>query len=1178
RKKTFLGSQTVLGNLSIGSEAIVDAQTHTISVAGNWAHLGTSQFIHDGSVYFTGAGSQLVTMLPSLGKFNILRVEKSLGTVLTLNTDIAVQRHIYFLENGGNLDLENHTLTFGGDFYIRKGCDFDWTTGAKLIANGATEDQLIRNYNPATTYPTFEFTGGGIKRLYENPFYFEGNIKIDNATLRGEHFDHYIKGNFVNTGGTFQHSRILYFNGLDQEIDAATFNNVYFTGVGTKRLKGNIIVGGSVTIDTSAVLDVSPDGGTTSYDITIDAHWNNNLFNEDSTKTGIFIPRKGSVIFSGNHSNIYTGDSIKADHTGRNGKQFYNLTINNRDNNTWTRLYPSYGAAADIRVANDVRVLNNFTLEQGLFYTYWNKMYVGGSFENQGGNFQMNTHYTTYPELYFEGNSSGSYSLDPGEIHLFRRVEFLGTGEYKMKRDWNIDRSFTYPNLVVSAGKLVLNHNALSVMSTVTGDITIGASGEMIIDSLAELKIPQTRTLTNNGTFRIVGTASGPAVMRCHTSGANRYYFYKQYGGTTHAKYYSIENTDGYGMDFLGGAIDEVNNFTDGQFSGGRLINDASAYITLRNGAISIPNNHTLKNVLFYSGAHKNIIRETNTGAGIITFENASGPVSGVAHEVDPDNKVEWTYPGAKYWTGLAADDNWNSAKNWSDSLVPDENSQVYLDNSKVTGSYIVNIQADALAKYLNITATETTLNLNGAKLNVNNNIQIGAGNTLTQTTPTDTIFVGGSWSNSGTFNPNSSVVVFTPTNGTYSLSPRAGDTFNHLVVRGANGTLTLATDIEVTGHIKCESGVLYGANRTLKVSGNWSAGFDIFDGGTGTVLFSGNDGVAQTIDGGTFNHVTFEGSSEKQARSTLKINGDVRINIGAVFNGGKESIRAGRYWYNYAGASGFMQSGIGTVIFDGTGTKFIGDYYGNPINTKRTVFNNLSFVGAGTKYIADSITIKGNLKNNIGSNVYVGSAGATATAITGTSGGTFSMDGGVMYLLGINSFPQNFGSYNLTNSTVEYRGSTAQTVAAGSQIHYHNLNLRTLTTPDSTATGLMKKTVTDDLHVENQVYVINQHAGYDKPTQLVMNDHDMYLGNSLVIQDSVNVSINQIDWGTGTFYHTGAGLTLNANVKEFNNFIKKGTGAINLSNTIKVHGYMTFEDNTNLNMRDYAIVCDGED
>ncbi|MDY0392795.1 MAG: T9SS type A sorting domain-containing protein [Candidatus Bipolaricaulis sp.] len=123
-----------------------------------------------------------------------------------------------------------------------------------------------------------------------------------------------------------------------------------------------------------------------------------------------------------------------------------------------------------------------------------------------------------------------------------------------------------------------------------------------------------------------------------------------------------------------------------------------------------------------------------------------------------------------------------------------------------------------------------------------------------------------------------------------------------------------------------------------------------------------------------------------------------------------------------------------------------------------------------------------------------------------------------------------------------------------------------------------MRKTVTDDLYVKNQVYVINQHAGYDKPTQLVMNNHDMYLENSLVIQDSVNDPINQIDWGIGTFYHTGAGLTLNANVKEFNNFIKQGTGAIILSNTIKVHGIMTFEDNTNLNMRDYAIVCDGED
>ena len=578
-------------------------------------------------------------------------------------------------------------------------------------------------------------------------------------------------------------------------------------------------------------------------------------------------------------------------------------------------------------------------------------------------------------------------------------------------------------------------------MNTTYGDIEIGAGGEMIIDSLAELKIPENRTFNNYGTFKIVGTATGPAVMRCHTAGSNRYFYYKQHSGVTHAKYYSVENTQGYGMEFLGGSIDATNNFTYGQFSGGRFVAGASAYLTLREGVVTIPANLTLNDVLFYTGPEKNIIREINTGAGVLTFENASGPLSGQAYEVDPDNKVDWTYPGAKYWTGLAGDSNWSTAGNWSDNAVPDENSQVFIDNTTVSGAYTVNITTDAVTKYLTISASSTTLVLNGAELDIKRNIQIGAGNTLTQTTATDTVFVGGSWSNSGTFNPNTSVVVFMPVNGTYTLSPKTGDTFHHLVVLGTNGTLTLGADVEVTGHIKCEDGVFYCANRTLEVSGNWSAGFDNFDGGTGTVLFSRNDGVAQTIEGGTFNHVTFDGSSEKQALSTLFIEGDIRINSGSKFNGGTQFIYARRYWYNYAGETGFEQTGGGTVIFDGTGTKYIGQYAAIP-NTKRTIFNHLSLTGSRTKYITDSIVINGNFSNISGSNLYVGYAGSVATTITGTAGGSFSMDGGVMYLLGENSFPQGFASYSITGGTVEYRGRIDQTIAAGSEIDYYKIKL----------------------------------------------------------------------------------------------------------------------------------------
>jgi len=1168
-EKILQGNQTIQGDVNIGNGVTINSYNYNYTVGGNWTNLSDGQFLPTtGTVTFNGTFDQTISIQNGNGSyFYNLTINKTSGTALIANSNLGVHNNFTFVQNQGDFNLNGNTLTVGGNWVIQPGCEFIWSAGAKIIFNNNSGGQLIRNYRPLTTYPTMEFTGSGVKRFYDNPLYIEGDIILNGATLTGEWWDHYLKGNLINNSGTFQHYRTLYLNGNNQYIGSGQFQNIYATGNGTKYLTAHWDLLGSLTIDTSAVVDVSPDNGATVYNITIEEHWYNNLFNANRTKTGQFIPRTGTVTFIGNWSNIYTGDSIGNDHVGRPGKQFYNLVVNNRDNQTWTRLYPiSDPVTPSVKTyANDLRVLNNFTLENGIFYLYWNKMYVGGSFKNLYGNFQMNIHYSGYPKLYLEGNT-GPYDFNPGDNHLLRYMEFIGNGEYILKNQMIVDNSETSPNLVFTGGIFRLAQNVLQLNNTTRGDVIIGIGATLYVDSLSELRIPNTRTLTNNGTFKLVGTPTGIATLRSTSGNFN----FVQNSGTTHAKYYNIENTSGKGMRFVGGTIDATENFSDGRFMAGAG-GAGTAYLSILSGA-TFNSDRTITNVTFNSGPVYNVYRDAGTGSGIFTFHNAGGSLAGATYEYDPGNVVNWTNEAAKYWTGLGGNSQWTTAANWSDNQVPTINDNVYLDNTYVVGAYSVNIQANATCKSLNLKASATTLSINNGKLTILNDLTILTGNTLTQVNSADSIILGGSFTNAGTFNPGTSVVKFNPVVGNHTIVTKATDTFYELIIDGTGGSVVLGSNIIVTGHIKILNAELNASNKTMNIRGNWTASNTAFNASTSIVRFERNDGTPQYIDGGRFYDILFAGSSEKIAQSTLFIDRDLTINAGARFNGGTQTIYVTRHWYNYEGNNGFTQTGGGKVVFNAVGvTSYIGNY-NSPTSTKETTFNHLSFEGIATRYIANNLTINGNLFNVSGSNLYVGAVGFASTQIIGTAGCSFNMDGGILYLLGTESFPKNFGGYNISGGTVEYRGPIDQIITGGVNIQYFNLYFRNTT--NGSPNPKRVKTANGDLYVNGSVYIYNQNGGYDGPCQLNMNNYDLYLIGGLSFENPIDSAVYQINWGTGTLYHNGGNFAPGSNVTLFNNLVKAGTGVLTQYNNYTLTGNMHLDDGINLNMQTYKITC----
>ncbi|MBE9468315.1 MAG: hypothetical protein IMY72_08350 [Bacteroidetes bacterium] len=1146
--KSIHGNLYISSNVTINNGVIVNADNRYIEVVGNWDNGSTGTFTQSsGRVTFNGSGHQTIfVQSDNNSAFNQLYIDKSADTLQALS-DFVVNQHFRFTENKGDFDLGSNTLSIGGDWYIYNGCEFLHNADAKIIFNGNTEEQLIRNYNANTDYCTLEFIGSGVKRLYEQPFDINGDFIMNNATVAAEWFEISVSGDWTNTGGSFSHYRAVVFDGADQTIDGSTFHDVTISGTETKKLNGNLSLNGWLKIDTIATLDASPDGGTTSYNISVEEQWYNNEWNYDSTKTGAFIPRKGCVTFVGGYSNIYTGDSIDADGNGRTGKQFYDLEINNSDINISTILYPIRDINNIKTDGNDLRVLHDFIIDNGIFYTYWNDVYVGGDFRNTGGNFNQNTYYTKNSKLTLEGASgSETFDFDAGDYYTIRQTNINGGGEYQLVNNLTLSGNNDLTKFVVDSGTFNLNHHELNMDSN-TGDVTINSNGTLFIDSSAVLRIYNGRTLTNNGgNLKIIGTEDYPATV----SSMSGNYNFVQNSGTLFAKNCLITSTQGNGVDIQGGSIDGTYNFSETTFSDGI----GTAYLTM--SGINFSDN-TVTNVVFNNGTTYNV--QKTSGTGTIIFENSSGTLSGENYDnddSDPGTLIAWTYPGAKFWVGTSGGgdgSSWEDANNWSGSTVPNDTANVHLDHTTVAGSYRVDIDAqNAITRRLTIDgggAIPISLVLNGKELTVGNNITIGVGDTLTQTLSTDTIRVAGGWANQGTFNEGTATVIFNPGTGSYAISTNGlADPFYDLIIDANNGIVGISTNIiAITDSISINSGIFAATNKDIHINGDWALNGGIFDGGTATVIFEKTGSTVQKIQGGTFYNFKTRNSATKELSQNISVTHDLEIELGSVLDGKTYFIFMGHDWDNYEGASGFTQTGAGTVVFNGTGTSRIGDV-GLP-----TTFNNLIAQGAGTKYIYNDLTINGDLTNQLGSNLYIE---PTASINGSGADNTLIMTGGILYLRGTNNFPTGFENISLTGGYVDYYSDDDQAIYPTT---YYNLRLRRVH-EDS----LNTKTLTDDIYVKGSLSV------YDDDTELSVDNHQIILtGNLSMATDGL-----KINWGTGILIHDGENWNIDVDLKGFNNVIKKGSAWVTMYNNLDITGNVTFYDETNLNMQQFALDC----
>ncbi|MCF6360599.1 MAG: T9SS type A sorting domain-containing protein [Cyclobacteriaceae bacterium] len=1114
--KSMLGNQFVSGDVTINNGVTVEAGIYSIDMTGgHWVNGGTGAFNQStGSVLFSSTSTgQNITANPN-NIFGDLDIDNNTRTV-NAQTDIIVSRDFDLVQNTGDFNLQGFTLFVGRHFNNRTGTSFSFTLPAATVHFNGNTGQNIRNYI-AGIYPNLTFSGLGEKRFFDNGLDINGDVTITNTTLDAANLSHTVAGDW-NNGGSFQHTQAITFDGDDQNISASTFHDTFFSGTGIKTLTGNITLNGRLQINDGVTLDV----GASSFKITVEESWTN-------SGTGVFLPQNGLVEFSGGYSQMFTG----AVGFPSAGKQFWDVLINT--NTSRTEL------DGDLIIENDFAINAGAELEMDAF-----DMYVAANFINNG-TFDFNSNNS---RLTFNGGA-GVYTINPGGAN-FRHitVDANASSEYQLQSNLNFSTGIGGTAiLIVNNGKFDLNGNEVTFPTNNTLNIDING-GTLEVDEGASLRLGRDSRINNNGgTFRVVGTASNPAVINSLDPDIGDYYSYAQTGGTIEAQYYSISNTTGNGVEITGGTIDPANNFSNGVFSNGA----GTAYLTL-----NIPFTAALPNVIFNAGPTFNVSAPNDySGALAVDFQDALGGLAGEANDNDGFNQIAWSFSGTgKFWDGGGDAVSWNDAANWSPDGIPLVSDVVFLDHSTVGGAYAVAIQgSDAIGLKLIIDAggaDDISLTVgNGRTLDIEELLTIIDGSLIQ--TDASTIRLAGAFSNSGTYTANTNLFMLDGTSGVHTFNTNS-DPFYNLTVSASGAQYNLDNNLILNGDFLLLGGIFnVVGNQSINLPGNWTLNGGSFLPGTGAVNLTGTAGT-QLIYGGLFYDLGLFGNANVQLTSNATIQDDFTITsgFGGIFDAQAFIVKVADDWQNNRGAAAFVQSGSGAVIFDGGGQNIGGSEF--------TTFNSVFFSGTGTKLMTRSCTITQDMNILSGIGRVEINPGVT---VTGTGGGTLSQTGGQLRIEDTNNFPTGFGTVSLTGGEVFYYANIDQNIFATT---YFDLRVGRPTggnTPTKTLLGNI--TVNDDL-VLNDTEVI-----------LAANNFIINLEDALAIPTGGQ----QVNWGTaggtGTLNHFGNYWNIDADITGFNNLILGGSGGKYMNNALTITGDVIINDGILLDMNSNTMTGTG--
>lgn len=341
-------------------------------------------------------------------------------------------------------------------------------------------------------------------------------------------------------------------------------------------------------------------------------------------------------------------------------------------------------------------------------------------------------------------------------------------------------------------------------------------------------------------------------------------------------------------------------------------------------------------------------------------------------------------------WTGLVSTD-WNNAANWSPMSVPTPSSYVKIPDATTTPNDPT-LPANANTQIMSL-LLETGFILNSGN---SDNAQLSLTHNL------------GTWSNNGgTFNPGNSTVNFirygnTTISGTTSF-------YNLHLADTVILTLNGGTYIKIGGALTIgETGALRGVLRTV-VSGSTTVEYN---GGNQTVVIpnTSTNRYSKLVLSGTgvktmpstnmhiYKDLFVLGTTSVTAASSLTVDGELNIAIGATFNTGNYSHSLKGHFDNSgtfnatAGTSLTLNGDTSQKIYGATATTFekltIDNSQGVTIYTNATLNNTLELTNGHLNIGSTLLTVNENITRTFG---YLGTTDQSSITFNGSVSITLS-------------------------------------------------------------------------------------------------------------------------------------------------------------------------------------------
>ncbi len=254
--KTLAGDITVNGNLTIGALTALDVSNSnfTITIKGNWIHNGTFNQ-NNGTVIFTGANNQSITVINPGETFYNLTINKSSGYVnpVTGNT-LTISNNL--LVTSGTLDLGTTTTI----------CNIGTADIDGTLSFSGTATKTVTISDDLSGLGTIDMSGGNL---------------LHTLNLLGAN-------NSIGTLTTAPvASTVNYKRSGNQEIFASLdYCNLIISGGGVKTLQGNNAVANNLILN-NGLIDIN------TYNLTINS--SGQILNYDASKY-IIAENSGSLI------------------------------------------------------------------------------------------------------------------------------------------------------------------------------------------------------------------------------------------------------------------------------------------------------------------------------------------------------------------------------------------------------------------------------------------------------------------------------------------------------------------------------------------------------------------------------------------------------------------------------------------------------------------------------------------------------------------------------------------------------------------------------------------------------------------------------------------------------------------------------------------------------------------